>query len=56
MSWTTTLSEMRETGWVITALPPSTLEGLTDEQKVALARSMTLAAYNLIDKLKETQA
>lgn len=54
--WTTTLTEMREAGWVITALPPSSLEGLTDKQKAELSRAMTLAAYNLIDKLKETRA
>ena len=33
MSWMQTLTDMREKGWVITALAPYTVEGLTEEEK-----------------------
>lgn len=53
MSWMATLTDMREKGWVITALAPYTVEGLTEEEKKRLESAMVLAAYNLIDKMQE---
>ena len=53
MSWMSEIANMREQGWVVTALPPDVLKGLTGEEKSRVESTMVLAAYNMIEKIHE---
>ena len=53
MNRTAVFKELRDEGWLVVAFIPEALKGLTQEEKEDVQRAMTIAAYNMIDKIQE---